>query len=145
MQAYVTLVCNGSRAVMYQSAQKHPKKEFELVTQWDHPESREKGIDLMTDRQGHYQAHMTHTARGAYEAHMGPRKQEKDQFARILVNYLEDCQKHDSLDHVTIIAPAHFWGLMEKHLSKRMSSIIDEVIQKDYTSLSQKEIKAVLQ
>ena len=49
------LVANAAQAKLY--ANQGPNKGVKLVSEYAHPESREKGSDLVSDRPGHYQGH----------------------------------------------------------------------------------------
>ena len=139
MQPHLTLVCDAARAFVYTSQSKNLK----LIDELTHPESREKGSDLVSDRAGHFKT--DHTARSAYESHQSPKDHEKEHFAEILAHYLEKGLQEKVFERCVIIAPPHFWGLLERHLSKHVSEAVHEVIQKDYTSFTQRELQEILQ
>lgn len=136
------LVCNASRAFIYLTKEQHPKNPLQLIIELNHAESRQKGLELVSDRPGHYRT--DHTTRGAYTANVDPKEHEKDIFAKDIVGYLANSFKNNHFDKLIIISPSHFWGLLEKHLSKNILQSINKIIQKDYTQSTEPELREIL-
>lgn len=143
MQNYFILIGNSSRALVYATNKKHPHDSLQYITELTHPESRKKGIELITDRPGSYQT--DHSTRGAFVNHVGPKEKEADQFAKIINDYLEEENKKRAFHDLIVISPPHFFGLLEKHFSKHLFNCIKKVIQKDYTSSTEPELRKILQ
>ena len=140
---YLILVCNASKALLYLTDKKYPKKPLQFITELTNPKSQLKGIDLVTDRPGRYQK--SSVARSAYEEPIEPKEKEKDHFAKQLAEHLEGNYKQRLFQQLIIIAPAHFFGLLEKHLANFILASIIRVIQKDYTYLPEIELRTLLQ
>lgn len=103
--------------------------EVHLITHMDHAEGKYKGIAFTTDRPGHYKTR--ETTRGAYSSHTSPREIENDRFAKHIVNFLEKNRTDHRYDSLILILPAHFYGMLLKHLHKPLEQLITQVIQKE--------------
>ena len=114
---------------------------MQCVTELAHPESRKKGIELVS-RAAHYLT--DHRARGACEERIDPKKHEKDKFSKLIADYLNENYQKRAFNQLIIIAPPSFWGLLGKHLPKSVFESISEVIQKDYTIANEAEIREIL-
>lgn len=133
------IVANSSEAKMYQTSELG--QPLNLVEEYSHPESREKGIDLVSDRPGRYKARMG-LGRGAYsEAY--PKEVEADRFARELAECLNGINDYQ-YDDLVVIAPPHFNGLLNKHYSRNVRSKIKHVIEKDYTKTPERRLQNIL-
>ena len=128
------LVANASEACLYTS--KNLRKEnLTLHKEFNHPESREKGMDLTADRAGHYSTN--HSARGRFEDKSDPKKVEADNFARELVKCLQEGHCGNEYDKLVLVAAPHFYGLIYEHVKKHVKLSEDKCthIAKDYTKL----------
>jgi protein required for attachment to host cells len=124
----LVLVANAGEAFLYKI--KHLRTgELELVKKFKHPESREKGVDLISDRPGNY--HSKTGAGSAYEKNK-PKEVEAENFAIELRDEIEEMFKQNGYKQLVIAATPHFYGVIKKHLNQ---SIIADVIHvpKDYT------------
>jgi protein required for attachment to host cells len=128
------LVANASEAHIYEAKNIRSKDLTEIKT-LTHPESREKGLDLISDRPGHYQTN--HSARSAYER-KSPKETQAEYFAIQLCDELNLDRMHNIYEKLIIIAPPKFYGRMQKHLNKHVIEFIH--IPKDYTKCKPKEI-----
>jgi protein required for attachment to host cells len=106
-----------------------------LVKEFSHPQSREKGVDILTDRPGHYNT--GHAARGAYE-NIEPKELEADHFSRELVDALNHGHNNHEFEHLILVAAPHFYGLINKHLKFNVDDIVH--IPKDYTKLKGRDL-----
>lgn len=143
MKTSLILICNGSKAIFYTTEETFPKKILGFINVLTHHESRLKGSDLVADRAGHYQK-TANSIKGAYEELIEPVENEKLQFAKQITGYLREKQKEKTFQSLIVIAPSHFWGLLEKHFTKPLSEKISKVIQKDYTHYTEEELRNVL-
>jgi len=128
--AICILVASASEACFY-SSENQRFNELSLVEKIEHPESRMKGSDLISDRPGHYQT--DHQARSAYEKG-DPKAIEAENFAIELANKLKDYFTHGNYESLMLVVLPHFYGVMKKHLHLSNVDIIH--IPKDYTKLS---------
>ncbi|MBN1684828.1 MAG: host attachment protein [Gammaproteobacteria bacterium] len=128
------LVANSSEAYLYQSENLRTEG-LTLINEFRHPKSRKKGLDLLTDRPGHYGT--DHGARSAYEKY-DPKEIEAERFAKELIAELGQGGKVRDCKKIIFIAPPHFYGLLKKDLACHEAEIVH--IAKDYTKLSPEEL-----
>jgi protein required for attachment to host cells len=131
-----TVIANSNvcRIYEYNKAQ----KELHLVTELDHPQSRLKGHDLITDKPGRYQ--QPRSARSAYEPNMDPQQIEVARFAHQIAAELEAGKNDNRYQDLVFIIPAQMSGIINKLISKEVKNSIIENIHKDYLQLSEPEI-----
>jgi protein required for attachment to host cells len=113
--------------------------ELELVREFAHPESRKKATELTSDKPGHYKTDMG--ARSAYIKN-DPKEVEAEYFAIQLAHELKAGWDHNKYKSLVVVAPAHFYGLMKKHLDSHLAEIIH--IPKDYTKYKLPKLAASL-
>jgi protein required for attachment to host cells len=128
------LVASSSKACIYSAENLH-SDNLELVEEFRHPESKEKGTDLITDRPGHFST--DHGTRGTYEK-SDPRKEEVEIFARELAAALKAGRNNNKYNQLILIAPPHFYGLINKHINFSVDSLLH--INKDYTHLTERDL-----
>lgn len=133
MSAWI-LVANASEAYLYGSDNIRTK-DIQLLKELTHPESREKGRDLISDRPGHYQT--DHMTRSAYEK-SDPKEVEAEVFARNLATELKVGLDSHNYEQLVIIASPHFYGLINKHIGFSLDKFTH--IPKDYTKLTEREL-----
>ena len=128
------LVANASQAYLYSTKNLH-SNELDLVQEFKHPESRDKGLKLTSDRPGHYQTN--HKARSAYEK-SHPKEDEAAVFARELVEMLKAGNNNHEYNKLLLVAPPHFYGLINKHIDFARDKLLH--IAKDYTHLTARDL-----
>jgi len=128
------LVTNASEAHVYETKNIR-SKDLNKIKTLVHPESREKGLDLVSDRPGHYQTN--HSARSSYEKN-NPKETQAEYFAIQLCDELNLNRMHNTYEKLILIAPPKFYGRMQKHLDKHVTELIH--IPKDYTKCKADEI-----
>ena len=135
------LLANASHAkfICYHGQQHTPA--FEIIEEFTHDESRLKRQELVSDRPGHYKTR--HDSRGAYGEDHDPKEATKEQFAIELAKQLNH-YRQAGLNKFLFITPAHFCGLLEKHLAKEIQPLIFSTLHKDYTEYSEKELLPIL-
>lgn len=141
MQTYLFLICNASKALIYSSHEKYPLKPLLFVTEFEHPDSRKKRMDLVTDRPGHFQT--SHAARSAYEDHIDPKKREADHFAKEISLYLEKKLNEKFFNHLILVASTQFFALIKQHMSPLVIHTIIRTIHKDYVHLSEPDLRDI--
>ena len=113
-----------------------------MVKYLDHPQSRAKNSELVSDRPGHYKT--AHTTRGKYIPRVDPRKHEHEKFAQILAEILNQNCKSKNFHELIFCMEPYFYGLLNKHLRAVVRKSLVRVIIKDYIPLSEPKLKSVL-
>jgi protein required for attachment to host cells len=122
------LVANAAEAKLLTSENLRIVGELKLLRELTHPNSRKKAADLMSDKPGHYKT--DGGMRGAYSKN-DPKEVEAEHFAIHLAHELKAGWDQNQYKHLVIVTPAHFYGLLGKHLDNHLSDIVH--ISKDYT------------
>jgi protein required for attachment to host cells len=134
------LVANAAQAKLY--ANQGPNKGVELVSEYSHPESREKGSELVSDRPGRNRGHGN--GHGSYVQHMDPKENAADHFARHLAAMLEEGRAKGLYERLILAASAPFHGLLKQHLPSGVNKLVTGSVDKDYTSASERELPGLL-
>jgi len=101
-----------------------------------HPQSREKGSELTSDREGHAQkAHGDPGHAGtAFQPHTEPRQKEHAAFAVEVSSYLEDAVTRGRCPGLVLIASDPFLGVLKSHLGNAATRVLSATIPRDLTS-----------
>jgi protein required for attachment to host cells len=139
------LIANGSEARLFETELR--PKTLTLLQEIKHPESREKGTELASDRPGHYQGDsgVGGASHGAFNEPTDPKEYEMERFAGELVNALEAGRNANSFQHLIVASSPKFHGLLNKKMNGHISRLVDKHINKDFTSLTEKELLERLQ
>ncbi len=144
------LVCDASRAHLFRETT--PRRTFEPIESFEHPESRLRVRELMADAQGRKPVGGSrgdgqgarpggfHGRPGA-EPDTNPKEVEAQKFARDLIAMLEKGFDDHAYDALVIAAPPHFLGVLRGMLSDRVERKIVAAIDKDFVSLDAREIE----
>ncbi|MDA8383645.1 MAG: host attachment protein [Betaproteobacteria bacterium] len=135
------LTANASTARLYSNL--GPNKGLQLVREFDHPESREKALNLVSDRPGHNQGHGN--GHGSYVPATDPKSNEADRFAQELARELEQGRATNGYDRLILLASTPFIGMLNARLTERVRALVTERIEKDYTRATEKELSAYLE
>jgi protein required for attachment to host cells len=130
------LVANASEAKLY--ANKGINKGLEIIASFDHPESRKKGSDLVTDRSGHMQS--SGNGHGSRQPATDPKQYEHENFARELAQHVEKGRTTNQYQRLIVAAEPHFRGLLNTTFSSQVKTLISESLDKDYTKATDKEL-----
>ena len=144
------LVANASNARLF--ANRGCNKGLELLEELEHPDSRKKGVDLMSDDRGRQQQSAAPnkgrpgatTARPALEPSTDPKEVEALQFAQELCERMDQGRTHKEYDRLVLIAPPHFLGLLRETLDHNTTSLVMDSLNKDYTKLAEKDLTETL-
>jgi protein required for attachment to host cells len=134
------VVANASRARLFET--RGAGEQLALVREFEHPESRAKGGDLVSDRPGH-----TATDQGrrtALDPDTEPKRVAQEQFARELAHALEQGRVENRYGAVVLVASAPFLGILRAQLAEGVKTRVRESIDKDYTALAERELAAQL-
>lgn len=132
------IVSNSNNCRLFEH-NKRPKR-LNLLKELHFPSSRKKRIDLTADRPGRY---ATSTAvRGTYDE-ADAKEIEAEKFATKVARLIDGGRKKKSYNHLTVFAPAHMIGLINKHIANNLQNFAN-TIKKDYSHLSETEILDLL-
>ena len=118
------VVANASRARIFVNS--GPGKGLQLLKELLHPQSREKGIDLVSDRPNN--------------PALGPKQNEADHFAQEVARELEGGRVNQRFAQLVIIASLPFHGVLNARLNDQVKSFVSHSIEKDYTHALEKEL-----
>jgi protein required for attachment to host cells len=135
------LVANASKARLY--ANLGPKKGLQLLKEVEHPESRQKNAELVTDGAGHMQG--SGNGHGARQPASEPKQNEARSFAQELARELNHGRTTNQFGRAILVAPPAFMGLLNGHLDGPTAQIVTDRFEKDYTKASEKELATHLE
>lgn len=131
------LVANASHAKLY--ATHNLGNELIPIIEFTHPESRNKGIDLVSDRVGSFQA-MNGTGYGAFVETSDPKANEVSRFASEIARILDEARTHNAFDRLIWIVPAQFDGILKSRCNNQVMKKVVHTAHKNYMSLSESEL-----
>lgn len=143
METTWIVIANASDAFIYlldQEAFSKGKIKIDLVATHNHPQSRQKDGDLISDRSGYFHNDSNKIGPGSYNAPTDPKKHEADIFAKKIITELESARTLHHFDKLILIVPPQFYGLLNKHSNKNINSLIMLTIEKDYTKTPSKKL-----
>ena len=135
------LVANASTARLY--VNHGVKKGIQLVKELSHPESREKGSNLVSDRPGHYVG--AGNGHGSFVSANDPKQNEAERFAQELAREMEHGRTANSYLRAILVAAPAFMGLLKSNLSSQVCKLVSEKVEKDYTKATEKELAGHLE
>ncbi len=135
------LVANASHACLYESRGR--AAGLELIRKFEHPSSRAKGGDLVSDRPGHAAAGRG-GRRTALEPNTGVRRHEQERFAHELALELGAAHANRRFDKLVLTASAAFLGMLKSQLPKSVTRSVTHTQSKDYTATPVAELASEL-
>jgi len=125
------LVADSSKARLYSMhkariLQEQNSKHLELIGEYAHADSRKKGSELATDKQGEFGS-------GTFVEATSPKIHEAEQFAHELIIRLNSARKEGTFRDLILVAPPAFMGLLLKHMPHEIQKCVSQKIEKDYT------------
>lgn len=139
MSKTLVMVTNASAARVF-SYQAH--EEFSLLKEFSHPESRQKGSDLVSDRPGHNKA--KGGGHGAFVPPNNPKEIEAERFAHELASWLDDQRKQNRCDRVMLVADPNFLGILNKSLNNQTAQLVFKSLNKDYSQVVERDLPEML-
>ncbi len=133
------LVANASHAKIFSSQQ--VGHEMQLLDEFEHPESREKSVDIASDRLG-----LQHSQQGSgtMVESSDPKEYEARRFAHAIAEKLDKARNQNKFDDLVIVASPHFHGLLNQYCADQLKPLIKKHIPKDYTAITDLELQAHL-
>jgi protein required for attachment to host cells len=141
MKKLWVVVANASMARIF-SLNKH--KDLKLVKELNHPDSRKKDTELVSDIPGQFRARGG-VARGNFCARTEPKKVQVHHFAQEVAETLEHGRKTNLFDFLVLITLPGFQGTLKEHFNNHLLNKIKKVIPKDFHNATEKELMTVLQ
>lgn len=149
METTWIVIANASDAFFYsldEEAFEKGKIKIKLISSYNHPQSRQKDSELITDRAGRFASdHARFIGPGSYKTPTEPKKHEADVFAKKIIGELEDARTANYFQKLILIVPPNFHGLLNKHSNKNIHNLIAMTIEKDYTKTPSKKLNAYLE
>lgn len=132
------LVANASRARLFSADPSQKEKEWKLVSELQHPESRAAGHELLADRPGNAR----HSGMGGagLAPHNDPKEVEAKKFAHELSQALSRAFDEHAYEKLVLVAPPHFLGLLRAELEDKVAKRVGASHGKDYHELSVREL-----
>jgi protein required for attachment to host cells len=140
------IAADASRARILES---HPgEPAFREVRDWLNPDGRAKGRDLNADAQGRAsdfgRGSPGHGASNSMGPPTDPAEHEVEKFSRELGGYLDKARTGHLYDHLYLVAPPKFLGLLRRNLSKECERLVVDSIDEDLTRLAPHELQSHL-
>jgi protein required for attachment to host cells len=111
------------------------------VSEFNHPQSREKRMDLTSDRPGRVDG----KGHGAFVQQTDPKKNEADHFALEVARSLERGRVNNDYARLILVASNPFMGLLKNRLDSHVMEMVSETIEKDYTKSNDRDLATHLQ
>jgi len=118
------------------------KRDWKLVAELSHPESRAKEMDLVSDKPGRVQ--QSAGGRAAMEPPTPRKKVESEKFARQIAKTLYDATVRNSFEQLVLVTPPEFLGLLRSLLQEQVERRIVATVEKDYLHLDSPEVRSRL-
>lgn len=137
------VVANASRARVLEASDVPGR--YNHVADMLHPQSRQKGSDLVGDRPGQVDRIGQGLAGTAYAPHTDPREREHDRFAREVAALLDEGVASGRCAGLTLVASNPFLGHLKSHLGEQARKAVVRTVPKDGTLLRDDELAEHLQ
>ena len=135
------VVCDASRARLFMK--KDGAVEWVKFEEFEHPASRARAEDLVTDQQGRNSASSGRVGKtGTTTApQTDPMEVEEQRFAHSIGEILNQAHAQGAFDQLVIVAAPNFLGLLRGELVSRVQKAIYATIDKNLSNLSDREIE----
>jgi protein required for attachment to host cells len=112
------------------------------LTDFVHPQSRQKASELASDRPGHAQKAHGDPAKvsTAFEPRTDLRRKEHEEFARQLAQHLDDAVAQRRCTSLVLIASNPFLGELRSHLGSATQKALALAVPTDLTSVAVPEL-----
>lgn len=130
------LVSNASSGKIFRNT--GPNKGLEMVKEFEHPQSREKNANLVSDRPGHNPG--AGNGHGSFVPATTPKEHEADVFALELARELDAGRVGNHFARLVLVAPPAFLGQLNRRLNDSVKGLVSDKLEKDYTRASDREL-----
>jgi protein required for attachment to host cells len=135
------LVADSASARVLEAAS--PTALLHEVLQAGHPDSRDRGRDILSDRPGRGHGPVG-SGRHGMEPPTDPLEVEAERFAAELAALLRSHRLDGTYQRLYLVAPPHFLGLLRKALDDDTRNLVIADIDKDLARLKAQEIRTHL-
>lgn len=135
------LVADRSRARILAASENNSRK-LEEIADFVYPESGLKYQQVVTDRQGHFEAKGVGLHAGEPETDF--KHQTANRFAVQLCEHLEKARLENRFARLHVVAAPLFLGVLREKFPTPLTQLITREIAKDYTLLKPDEIQRLL-
>jgi protein required for attachment to host cells len=137
------MVADAGRARVFESAGAgQPLRE---VAGFVHERSRVKRRDILTDRPGRVRPGTIFGPDAtAMPPHTDPKETEAARFAHDLAEEMRRARDRDGYEHLVVVAPPHFLGLLRASLHGQLGKCHISTIDGDYTLLAEPDLRSRL-
>lgn len=135
------VVANSSLARLY--INNGPKQGLQLLKELNHPESREKASDLVSDRVGHNPG--SGNGHRSFGPATDPKQHESERFAQELSKELEHGRASNHYKRLIMVASSPFIGVLNQRLTSHVRDMVSDTIEKDYTRATPRELSGHLE
>jgi protein required for attachment to host cells len=130
------LVSNASSGKIFRNT--GPNKGLEMVKEFEHPQSREKNSNLVSDRPGHNPG--AGNGHGSFVPASTPKEHEADVFALELARELDTGRIDKQYSRLVLVASPAFLGQLNRHLNDSVRGLVSDSLEKDYTRATDREL-----
>jgi len=137
METTWVLVANSSHAKLFRSI--NIGRDISLEQTLDHPESRLKTQDLVSEGAGNFKAR-NQQGQGSFVSKTDHKEYEAILFAKEIAQLLEQGRHQHSYDRLVFVAPSKFQGLLNHECSSYVRDLVVSKLDRDYTALNDKDL-----
>jgi protein required for attachment to host cells len=76
-----------------------------------------------------------------YEPAQTPEKHDAELFARDIIKFLQEAHHQGRFDHLSLVVPPQFLGMVRALLGKELESVVNLEINKDYTHFNGEQLR----
>lgn len=116
----------------------YDEDKLEPVEEFEHPESREHGRDLIGNRPNQNQHNMEKTRKG--EDHQGLRDGESRRFAKQISTYLSTAHAQNRFRKLVLVADPRFLGMLRAELASPVAGCVSTSIDKSAVRMPAKDL-----
>ena len=138
MAAIWVLTADGAKARLF--AADAPTGALQELETFANPEGRAKQCELKTDRPGATSPRMGR-GRRATEPDVSPHEHALQQFAKLLVDYLEAGRTGNDFERLALVAAPAFLGMLRDQMSAPLKSLVSLELDKDFVALDAGELR----
>lgn len=135
------LIGDAARARLFAAADQG--QTWNLIRNFEHPQSRFANHDLVTDRAGSFQqsGNLSRGTRSAMEPSIDAKTEEQILFAHELADELEKGLARNEYSHLVLAAGPQFLGLLRDSLPSQVKKHVTASVDKDYTRMPSRELQ----
>jgi len=109
------------------------RRNWTLLAELTHPQSRAKESDLLSDKPGRVK--QSTGSRSAMGRHTPRHEVEVTHFAQEIAKVLHDGVVRNAYDRLVLVSPPEMVGILRATLSQRVADRITATVEKDYLHL----------